>query len=238
MRRKQWERVDLAENNNSRPRRSKIKILLVDDHPIIREHLGELINRESDLAVCGEAVDASQTLQAIATLKPDIVVLDLSLKGAHGTDLIKNIKIQYPRVPILVLSMYDESLYASRCLRAGARGYVNKQQDSDVVMAAIRHILKGEIYVSEQMSDKILKQFVTGLPPVTDEGIEKLSDRELDTFRMIGSGLSSSEIAAELNVSIKTVETYCKRLKEKLDLPAAPDLHKAAVKWAKSSQIV
>ena len=227
----------MVENNHSRPRKSRTKILLVDDHPIVREHLGELINREDDLVVCGEAQDAPQTLQAIAKLKPDIVVLDLSLKGTHGTDLIKDIKIQYPHTPILVLSMYDESLYASRCLRAGARGYVNKQQATDVVMIAIRRILQGEIYVSEQMSDNILKQFVSGLPPVTDEGIEKLSDRELDTFRMVGSGLSSSEIAAELNVSIKTVETYFKRLKEKLDLPAAPDLHKAAVKWAKSSRI-
>lgn len=222
----------MMERNSNRTRKLKAKVLLVDDHPIVREHLGGLINRQADLMVCGEAEDAPHVMQAIAALKPDIVLLDLSLKGTHGTDLIKDIKIQHPHLPVLVLSMYDESLYATRCLRAGARGYVNKQQATVIVMTAIRRVLGGEVFCSETMTNHILKQFTRTLNGPGSK-IDQLSDRELVTFQLLGAGLKVRDIAEELHVSPKTVESYFERLKEKLGLQSAADLHKAAAEWGK-----
>lgn len=213
----------------------KTKVYVVDDHPIIRQGLKQMINQEKDLMICGDAEDACQGLEEIKTLQPGIVIVDISLKGMSGIDLIKNLKNRYAHLPILVLSMHDESLYAERVLRAGARGYIMKQEAATNVLSAIRCILSGKIYVSERMTAKILEKSVDGRSDKTSTPVDLLSDRELEVFQMLGKGIGTRQISKDLHLSIKTVETYRENIKEKLKLENATELVRHAVQWVESA---
>ena len=214
--------------NSSAP---KCKVFLVDDHPIVRQGLALFIEREPDLMVCGEAEDATSALQAIRESSPDFVILDISLNGPDGLELLKTLRVRYPNLPALVLSMHDESVYAERALRAGANGYIMKQEAADKVITAIRHILGGDVYLSDRLTKQMLQQFVNGTISPRDP-LAKLSDRELEVFRLIGAGHGTRQIADELHVSTKTVESYQAHIKEKLALRNARELVQYAVEWS------
>lgn len=209
----------------------KTRIMIVDDHPLLRRGLAELINRESDMTFCGEAEDSPSAMKLIAQLKPDLVIVDISLKGYNGIELIKNIKAFDPKIQILVLSMHDESVYAMRVLKAGAKAYVMKQEVVDKVMEAVRRIRAGKVFVSERVASRMLDQVVVGGDPATDSPVDLLSDRELEIVNMIGSGLPTREIAGKLHISIKTVESHRARIKEKLGLQNAIQLVQFCVRW-------
>ena len=211
--------------------KSKRTVFVIDDHPIVREGLTQLINREPDLTVCGTAEDIYEALKAMQTLKPDIALADISLKGAEGIELIKNLKIRMPALPVLVLSIHDESIYAPRALRAGARGFIMKQEATENVLLALRRVLSGEIYLSKRMANKMLQQFV-GAPGTAQKfSIDRLSDRELEVFRLIGQGHGTRRIAEELRLSVKTVESYREHIKEKMTLSDASELVQHAIQW-------
>jgi len=209
----------------------KARILIIDDHPIVREGLLRRINRQPDLAVCGEAGAAAEAMKSIAANRPDLVVVDLTLQDKSGLELIKDIQIRHPKLPVLVLSMHDENLYAERSLRAGARGYVMKQEAPEHVIEAIRQVLAGNVYLSAKMSAKLLGTFVAGKPQAAVSPVDSLSDRELEVFRMIGSGLASRQIAEKLHISIKTVDAYRLRIKAKLNLESTTELTQHAILW-------
>ncbi len=210
----------------------KRKVLVVDDHPIVREGLAQMINRESDLAVCGDAAGMQEALHLIETLRPDILIVDVSLDGPDGLDLLKHIRTQDPGLPVLILSMHDESIYAERALRAGANGYIMKQEATDNVLDALRRILNHEVYVSARIANKMLQQFVgaTGSDK-TRSSVDDLSDRELEVLRLIGAGKGTRQIAEELHLSVKTVETYQAHLKGKLALRNSRELVQYATRW-------
>ncbi len=212
----------------------KTQVLIVDDHPVIRDGLVTIINHEPDLNVCGQAGDAYTALKAVAELKPDVVVTDISLKSSDGIELTKNIKARYPKLPVIILSVHDESLYAERALLAGAKAYLMKDKVSENIIKAIRMVLTGEIYVSDAILKKFLHKIAGDKAGTTKTPIESLSDREFEVFRLIGEGLKASQIAEQLHLSIKTIETYRTRLKEKLDLVNASELLKYSIRWAKS----
>jgi len=209
---------------------------VVDDHPIVRQGLSQLINREPDLTVCGEAEDARTVLHSIDRSKPDILIVDVSLNGPDGIDLLKTIRARDPKLPVLILSMHDESLYAERALRAGANGYIMKQEATERVLIAIRQILGGEVYVSDRMAQKMVQQFVKGSPVPRQSSVDELTDRELEVFRLIGQGHSTRQIAEELHISVKTVESYYAHIKEKLSLKNARELVQHAVQWLGSQE--
>ena len=217
---------------------AKQKVLLVDDHAIMRQGLAELINGEPDLAVCGQVEDAQNALQAVAELHPDLVLVDLSLKGGSGLDLIRALRMRQSMLPVLVVSMHDESLYVERALRAGARGYIMKHEATDIMMGAIRRVLRGEIYVSDRMMTKLLGRLLPGDSPETSTSIlERLSNRELEVFRLIGEGHSTRHIAAVLHVSIKTVESHRAHIKEKLQLNDTTELVRYAMQWVENGKV-
>lgn len=209
----------------------KCKVFLVDDHPIVRQGLALFIEREPDLMVCGEAEDVTSALQAIRESTPDFVILDISLDGRDGLELLKTLRVRHPNLPVLVLSMHDESVYAERSLRAGANGYIMKQEAADKVITAIRQILGGDVYLSDRLTKRMLQQFVNGSISPRDP-LAKLSDRELEVFRLIGAGHGTRQIADELHVSAKTVESYQAHIKEKLALRNARELVQHAVEWS------
>lgn len=217
--------------NRANPPGPKCKVFLVDDHPIVRQGLALFIDREPDLVVCGEADGATSALPAIQESMPDFVVLDISLDGPDGLELLKSLRAKYPSLPVLILSMHDESVYAERALRAGANGYIMKQEATDKVLTAIRHILGGEVYLSDRLTKRMLQQFVHGsISP--REPLAKLSDRELEVYRLIGAGHGTRQIADELHVSTKTVESYQAHIKEKLSLRNARELVQHAIEWS------
>lgn len=211
--------------------RKKTRILVVDDHPIVRQGLALMINREPDMLVCGEAEEAHSALRAVPELQPDVLIVDISLNGPDGIELVKSVRVRDPRLPILVLSMHDESLYAERALRAGANGYIMKQEATEKVLIAVRRILKGDVYLSDRMSGKMLQQYVRGSSTVRHSPVADLSDRELEVFRLIGEGHGTRQIAEELHLSVKTVETYQAHIKEKLSLRNARELMQHAIQW-------
>ena len=212
-------------------RKPKIKVLLVDDHPILRAGLGRLINQEADMMICGEAEDGPTAFDLVGTLNPDIAVIDISLKGSNGIELVKNLKARYPELPTMVLSMHDESLYAERALRAGSLGYIMKEEAIGQVLVAIRKVLLGEIFLSEKMKSKMLQQMASGKGKVVSSPIEQLTDRELEVFRLIGEGCSTRQIAGQLHLSVRTVEAYREYIKSKLSLKNATELVQHAFHW-------
>jgi DNA-binding NarL/FixJ family response regulator len=215
-----------------RPQQSgKKTVLVVDDHPLMRQGLALLINQQQDMQVCGEAEEAQAAMQAIARLRPDIMILDISLSGPDGIELLKNIRATDPDLPVLVLSMHDEAIYAERALRARANGYIMKQEATEKVLVAVRRILGGEVYLSERMSNKMLQQYIGGTPNMIESRIASLSDRELEVFRRIGEGHATREIAEELHLSVKTVETYQAHIKDKLALRSGRELIQHAIQW-------
>jgi DNA-binding NarL/FixJ family response regulator len=210
---------------------SRKKVLIVEDHPIMRSGLAQLIGQESDLVVYGEAEDAHGALEAIKEFEPDIAVVDISLKDSSGIELIKDIKIRWPALPVLVLSMHEESFYAERALRAGAMGYVAKAEASMKVVDGIRKVLGGGVYVSDKISSKMLRKLVGGSKDLDVFPIDKLSDREFEVFELIGQGLQTREVADKLHLSVKTVDAHREHIKRKLKLDSATELLKYAVQW-------
>jgi len=207
---------------------AKRRVFIVDDHPIVRQGLTQLISQENDLEVVGEADDARTAIEGISRRAPDVVIVDLMLKDSSGIELIKEIKGGRPDVRILVVSMHDEAVYAERVLRAGAHGYIMKQQATNEVLIALRRVLADEVYVSKEVVSRMLRRIVGGGP---SDGIDRLSDRELEVFQWIGHGLSVNEIAEKLKVSPKTIETYRAHIKEKLGLASATDVLRVAMSW-------
>lgn len=212
----------------------KNKIFIVDDHPIVRKGLAQLINQEPDMVICGEAESAQSALEFLKKIKPDLAIVDISLQGIDGIELIKKIKVRDANLPVLVVSMHDESLFAERALRVGAKGYIMKQEAIEKMMEAIRRVIKGEVYVSERVSATIVKKFIDGKTESARSPVEVLSNRELEVFQLIGQGFGTRQIAQELNVSIKTVESYRANIKEKLNLKNATELLRHAVHWVDS----
>ncbi len=210
----------------------KKNVFIVDDHAILREGLSRLINSEDDLKVCGESDNASDALQAITNCKPDVVLVDITLGDGSGIRLIENLMYSHPGIPTLVLSMHDESAYAERCLKAGARGYIMKQEKSGELLSAIRKVLGGEIYVSDKLNVKLLHKFVKDKFEDFDSPTKPLSNRELEVYQLLGQGLKKHEIADKLNLSVKTVETYIEHIKIKLQLKGTHEVLMHAVKYA------
>jgi DNA-binding NarL/FixJ family response regulator len=210
---------------------SEKRIVIVDDHPLFRKGLEQLISSEDGLVICGEAGDASAAMTVIREKKPDLVIVDLSLPGANGIELIKNIRAEFHKVPVLTLSMHDESLYALRALRAGAQGYVMKQEALENVITAIREVFAGRPYLSPAMSATVIAKFTQGPGDATANVVDKLSDRELEILELIGKGRDVREIAKMLHLSPKTVETHRAHIKEKLNLANARQVARFAVQW-------
>lgn len=207
------------------------RILVVDDHPIVRQGLVQLVAGEPDLSVCGEATDAEEALSLVRELQPDLAVVDISLEGTSGLELLKRLKTHHPGLPVLVVSMHDESLYAERALRAGARGYIMKHEAITTLQSAIRRVASGGIFLSDRMTERLVEKAAGRHVGGGSSGVESLSDRELEVFELIGRGLRTSEIAQQLCLSVKTIETYRAKIKEKLHLKSGAELVQHAVSW-------
>lgn len=214
--------------------RPKKRLLILDDHPMMREGLAQIIGNEADLQVCGEAGTGKEVIDLLTRLKPDLLLADISLPDKNGLEVIKDVRAMHPDVAMLVISMHDESLYAERALRAGARGYIMKQEGGKKLMEAIRQVLSGKIYVSEKISATILEAFSGGPDKGTDPTIQKLTDREFEILQLIGYGRGTREISEQLHLSLKTVEAHRANIKRKLHLKGAPDLVRYAVRWVES----
>jgi DNA-binding NarL/FixJ family response regulator len=227
-----------AKKGSSRDRKARRKVFLVDDHPMMRGGLAQVINQQKDLMVCGEAGNANEALQRIPSAKSDLVVVDISLEGKSGLELIKDLKALHSELPVLVMSMHDESLYAERAIRAGARGYVMKKQGGEAVLQAIRHVLDGKIYLSERMSAQVLDRFAGGHGGQCESPIGMLTDREFEVFKLIGEGCQTREIAERLHISPKTVDVHRQKLKVKLKLPNGTALIQHAVRWVETQSRV
>jgi DNA-binding NarL/FixJ family response regulator len=204
-------------------------ILIVDDHPLVRTGFAQLIGDTPDLKVCGEAADMATALKLMELVTPDLAIIDLSLSGGSGLDLIEHIKARHSEILMLVASMHEESLYAERVLAAGARGYLNKQEAQEKIIPAIRQVLSGKVYLSEHMTERILNNMVSGSDDKRD--IDALSNRELQVFEMIGQGFAPGKMAEQLNLSIKTIETHQAHIKKKLGLSSAHKLTHRAIRW-------
>jgi DNA-binding NarL/FixJ family response regulator len=216
----------------------KTKIYIVDDHALVRRGLSAMINAEADMEVVGEGDDCVVASSAILKIKPDLVIVDISLRGNSGIELIKNVKAVEPKIQVLVLSMHDESVYALRVLRAGAQAYVMKQDLATAVLDAIRRVRKGQLYVSEKVASQMLNRYAQGDEPSTHSPVAGLSDRELEVLSLIGAGVSTREISERLRVSIKTIETHRRHIKQKLNLKTASQLVQFCVRWVDQNQRV
>jgi len=214
----------------------KIKILLVDDHPLVREGLANLIHQQPDLEVCGEAGNEPEALELVRTVQPAVAIVDISLETGSGIELIKSIKALHPYVTVLVLSMHDETLYAERALRAGARGYIMKREAAKRIIQGIRSVLAGQLYVSDKITAAMNEKYVAGGTAAGISPLEQLSNRELEVFQLLGLGHNTRQIADHLHVGFKTVQAYCARIKEKLQLANANELLREAVRWHESKQ--
>jgi DNA-binding NarL/FixJ family response regulator len=215
----------------------KSRVLVVDDHPLVREGLTNLINGQDDLVVCGEAKDSAQAINGIVKARPDLALIDISLQNESGLELVKQLRRQFPQVALIVLSMHDEGLYAERALRAGARGYVMKHETSKSVLASIRRVLGGGVYVSERIVNRMTQRLTSFYGAIASSPIERLSDRELEIFRLLGQGRTTSQIAGDLNLSLKTVQAYCARAKEKFGVTSLTELLRAAIQWDDASHV-
>ncbi len=216
---------------------AKKNILLVDDHPFMRAGLAQLINKQPDLNVCGEAGDPSEAARELASLKVDLILSDITMPGRSGLEFIKDTLALYPQLPILIVSMHDELMYAERVLRAGGRGYIMKGAGGENLLLAIRQVLKGEVYISPRVSAKIVDQFSARKPRGSTSPIEKLSDREFEVFQLVGTGHSTRDIAERLKLSPKTVDVHRGKIKEKLQLKDATELVRYAVRWVETQNL-
>ena len=215
----------------------KYRIFLVDDHPLVREGLANLINQQDDLVVCGEAEDSAQALAGIGEARPDLALIDISLKTASGLELVKDLNTRFPLIALIVLSMHDEVLYAERALRAGASGYVMKRETTKEVLIAIRRVLKGDVYMGERVVNAIARRLGSSRKATAKSPVEQLSDRELEIFRFLGEGKTTSQIAADLHLSLKTVQAYCARAKDKFGVDSLAELLRAAIRWEDASHL-
>lgn len=220
-------------SSTARPAARRARILLVDDHPLVRERMAEIINQEPDLMVCGEAQDRAGALAAMAAHRPELAIIDLALKDSDGLELIKDIRLHWPNVLMLVVSMYEESLYAERVIRAGARGYVTKQEATRDILSAIRRVLSGRVYLNENVSARIIDRLADRSVPGAATPAEMLADRELQMFELLGRGLAVKEIARRLRIATKTVDTYRRRIREKLNLQTSSQLLQHAISWTR-----
>jgi len=222
---------------NSNPVAPKHRIFVVDDHPLVREGLTNLINGQDDLMVCGEAEDSAQAIAGITKTQPDIALIDISLKNESGLELVKNLQNQSPPVAVIVLSMHDEALYAERALRAGARGYVMKRETTKNVLTAIRRVLAGSVYVSERVVNSMARRFALSNKELATSPVDRLSDREMEIFRLLGQGCTTSQIADDLHLSVKTVQAYCTRAKEKFGVDSFGELIRLAIRWEGAAHV-
>jgi DNA-binding NarL/FixJ family response regulator len=214
---------------------AKKRVVIVDDHPLVRDRLAQLINHEPDMMVCGEAEDAEQALKIIRQQLPSLAIVDITLKQSNGLEVIKAIKAQNIEVPVLVLSMHEESLYADRAIRAGASGYITKHQPAEEVLSAIRRVISGNIYLSEKLTSGYLKSILTGTK-IAPQTVANLTDRELEVLGLIGRGSAKRDIAKTLQLGIPTVNTHCARIKEKLNLKSAAELQHFAFRWVRERE--
>ena len=213
--------------------RNRTRVLLVDDHPLVRERLAEVINRETDLTVCGEAEDRHGAVELVNKKQPDLVIIDLKLKNSDGLELIKDIRSRWPAMRMLVVSMHDEALYAERVIRAGALGYITKQEATRKILSAIRRVLTGNIYLNEKIANQIISRLTAHAGSATANPAELLADREFQVFELTGYGHNTHEIARRLHIAVKTVETYRARIREKLKLRDASELLRLAITWSR-----
>ncbi len=223
--------MKMAQAKQNQVKDNRAKVLLVDDHAVVRFGIAQLINRQTDMVVCGEEEDASKAMSAIGKLRPDLVIADISLKDSSGLELMRNIKAQFPGVAVLVVSVHDESIYAEIAFRAGALGYLMKEEALDKILTAIRRVLTGAIYVSDTLAAKMLQQQVRGQTDIHESPVKGLSDREMEVFQLIGQWKKTREIADELHLSIKTIEYYREQIKRKLNLKNAAELTQYATSW-------
>jgi len=215
----------------------KHRVFLVDDHPLVRDGLANLINRRDDLMVCGEAEDSTGATAGIAETEPHVALIDISLKNESGLDLVKKLSNQFPAVGLIILSMHDEALYAERALRAGARGYVMKRETTKSVIASIYRVVEGGVYVSQRVANSMARRLGLSRKKAASSPVERLSDRELEIFRLLGQGRTTSQIAADLCLSLKTVQAYCARAKEKFGISSLNDLLRAAIRWEDATHV-
>lgn len=225
-----------AEAISGNGKKNAIRVVVVDDHPLLRKGVSQLIDQENDLSVVGEAEDAHKAIVAIETAKPDVALIDIALSGTSGIELLKDIKARFPKLKTLVLSMHDESVYAHRALRAGACGYIMKQEGTEKVLLALRKVLQGEVYLSERLGNRMLHTLVNGRKSLAASPVEALSDRELEVFSMIGQGHGTRAVAEKLHLSIKTIESHRAHIKEKLNLRSATELVHHAIQWVQSER--
>jgi DNA-binding NarL/FixJ family response regulator len=223
-------------SNSQINRKQRTRILLVDDHPLVRERLAEVINREPDLTVCAEAEERHQALERVVTDSPDLAIIDLTLKNSDGLELIKDLHARWPKLLILVVSMHDESLYAERVIRAGALGYITKQEATRNILCAIRRVRDGRVYLNDRIATRIIGQLATRAERNTATPVDLLANRELQVFEMTGRGLNTRQIATQLHLGVKTVETYRARIREKLRLKEPSELLQVAIAWAHDGQ--
>lgn len=216
--------------------RKRTRILLVDDHPLVRERLAEIINHEADLIVCAEAEDRHQAIETIKARQPGLVIVDITLRNSDGVELIKDIHSRWPALLMLVVSMHDESLYAERVLRAGARGYITKQEATRSILRAIRQVLDGHIFLNESIASQIISRLTASASDNGASPVELLADRELQVFELTGRGFNTRQIAAQLHIGVKTIETYRHRIREKLKLKHPTDLLQSAIAWAHQAE--
>jgi DNA-binding NarL/FixJ family response regulator len=223
--------LNVTQNKQSGGTENKTRILLVDDHAVVRFGISQLINREHDLIVCGEEEDSSRAMGAIESLRPGLVIADISLKDSSGLELVRNLRSRFPKLPVLILSVHDEAIYAEVGFRAGALGYLMKQEALEKIIPAIRRVLAGNVFVSEALAAKMVQNQVRGRADVHDSPVKILSDRELEVFQMIGAWKRTTEIARELHLSVKTIEYYREQIKRKLNLKDASELAQYATAW-------
>ncbi len=226
----------MTESRSEGAARCKTRIMIVEDHPIFRLGMKELINQEEDLCICAEADDITSGWEKIQKLKPDMVIVDISLKGRNGIELIRDISRDFKTMPVLVLSMHDESLYAERAFHAGAKGYIMKQSASESIVRAIRCVLGGKTYASEKFMESLLSKFTQGQPEAGGSPVDILTNREMEVLQLMGEGYTTKEVAEKLNLSVKTISTYRERIKEKLNLKNAAELMRYAVSWVRKGQ--
>jgi DNA-binding NarL/FixJ family response regulator len=208
-----------------------IRVMIVDDHPTVREGLGMHLSAQENMVVCAEAVSSCEAMEKVGPSRPDVVIVDLALKSGDGIDLIREIKQRHPEIQVVVHSMHEETLYAERCLKAGATGYVNKQEDAATVLAAIRTVLDGDVFLSERMKERYFSRSVGNRKRPDMDPIADLTDRQLQVFKLIGEGLRTAEIAERLNLSVHTIESHREHIKRKLGVKSMPELSRRAVQW-------